>query len=199
MTIYTVQKWAFVYISNITIQIRSLALAANKVLLLEKKNKKQQNTKKTLNQRPFLITGAKPTVFTLEKGGVEFVPTQHHTQRSLWSSETRLSQFTACAECKASLLRECHSCFPELRLQYLEESRPALSSTARPRKHDIILEQKRESWQIYWDGCDYGTHLAGQPLWKRQWLAALQCRAVRTVRVYSSSLQLTFVSPLLVA
>lgn len=61
-------------------------------------------------------------VFTLEKGGVEFVPTQHHTQRSLWSSEARLRQFTACAERTASLLRECHSCFPELRLQYLRKA-----------------------------------------------------------------------------
>lgn len=98
---------------------------------------------------------------------------------------------------KSPLLRECHSCFPELRLQYLEESQLTLSSTAGPRKHDIMLKQKRESWQIYWDGCDYSTHLAGQPLWKRHWLAALQHRGVCAVRVYSSSLQPAPVSQVL--
>lgn len=87
-----------------------------------RKKKPQKTKKETLNQRPFLLTGAKPMVFTLEKGGVEFVPTQHHAQRSLWPSETRLRQFTACAERTASLLRECHSCFPELRLQYLRKA-----------------------------------------------------------------------------
>ena len=58
--------------------------------------------KKRHKSKPFLILGAKPTVFTLEKSGVDFVPTQQHTQRSPQSSGTRLSQFTVCAECKAS-------------------------------------------------------------------------------------------------
>lgn len=56
--------------------------------------------KKTSNRRPFLLMGAKSVFFTLEKGGVDFVPTQRHTQRSPKSSGTRLSQFSVCAECR---------------------------------------------------------------------------------------------------
>lgn len=142
--------------------------------------------------------GAKSVVFTLEKGGVDFVPTQQNTQRSPQSSGRRLSQFSVCAECRPSHAQGIHSCFPELRLQYLEESRLALSSTARPRKHDIILKQKRESWQIYWDGCDCSTHLAGQPLWKMQRLEAHRCWAVCALHIFIANLCKLLVSPVLV-
>lgn len=42
----------------------------------------KKKKKRTLNQRLFLIIEAKLMVFALEKGGVDFVPTQQHTQRS---------------------------------------------------------------------------------------------------------------------
>lgn len=87
---YRVQKWAFVYTLTATFQTGSLALAA-----IKKK-------KKTSNQRPFVLMRAKSVVFTLGKGGVEFVPTQQHTQRSPQTSGTRLSQFSVCAECRPS-------------------------------------------------------------------------------------------------
>lgn len=96
---------------------------------------------------------ARPGVPTLEQGWSVFLPSQrqHPQQTSPLPSPTlgtRLSKLKSLPTELTpipSLLGECQYCFPGLRLLYLEEGGFALSSTACPRKHDITLEQKRES------------------------------------------------------
>lgn len=74
-----------IYSAKVSICVYFECYLPNKIFRFSFEQSTGIKKKKKLNQRPFLVMGAKLTVFTLEKGGVDFVPTQQHTQRS-WPS-----------------------------------------------------------------------------------------------------------------